>query len=696
MRRWLVISLLVAGAWTTPLSAQPRNDPESQTDREQPATPLTVIQVTATRRAESRLDAPVATTVLTREQLLERPAATVMQALHGEAGTFVQQTTPGQAIVIVRGLKGSEVLHLVDGFRLNNAIFRNAPNQYMALVDGQMLDAIEVVRGPMSALYGGDAMGGVVQLRTWDPRFDGERRGYQGSLRTLWSSADRGLLSRVEGAAGDQRFALSGGLTYQDVGELRSGGGERLAFSGFRAQGGNLKLTAQLGDNQQLLLQSQYFEQPSTPRHDELVPGFNQTNPGSAEFAFEPQARRFHQAQWTLSEPTALFDQLVLMGGRQSIRDDRRNRDFGSLNRDLERNTVTTDGFSVIADRAWRENRYLTYGVEWYRDHVASFRQRVNAASGAISPRPARFPDGSTMRQLGAFVQEDWQLTPSLDVLYGVRLSDVRTTLAPTGGVPGVTVDNQDLSGNLGLNFALREELRLVANVGRAFRAPNVFDLGVFGDRPGNRFQRPNPALEPETVLSVDAGVKFSGAEWSGELIGFRSNYRNKIVAVVTGEQTPSGRLVVESRNATRQTLTGLETRLDWRPAERLRGYATATWTRGDEILDGLRDPADRIPPLYGKAGVAWDLRADLALEGYAFYATRQARLSTRDRNDPRINPDGTAGWATLNLRLGWRPIDALEFGLRLENLADQRYREHGSGIDQRGRNAMVSVDWRF
>ena len=52
----------------------------------------------------------------------------------GSPGVFLQQTTPGQGAAIIRGLKGSEVLHLVDGFRLNNAIFRNAPTQYLALV----------------------------------------------------------------------------------------------------------------------------------------------------------------------------------------------------------------------------------------------------------------------------------------------------------------------------------------------------------------------------------------------------------------------------------------------------------------------------------------------------------------------------------------------------------------------------------
>ena len=114
--------------------------------------PLEEIQVTATRWPESTFNVPVATNVLDREEIRAATPQTVMELLRGRAGTYYQQTTPGQAVVIVRGLKGSEVLQVVDGFRLNNALFRNAPNQYIALVDSQMLGQLAVVRGPLSAL----------------------------------------------------------------------------------------------------------------------------------------------------------------------------------------------------------------------------------------------------------------------------------------------------------------------------------------------------------------------------------------------------------------------------------------------------------------------------------------------------------------------------------------------------------------
>jgi outer membrane receptor protein involved in Fe transport len=690
----VALSLVLAGAALAQAPA-PEEAPPAPQGRADGARKLEQVQVTATRRAESTLDVPQATTVVTQQQLRALAPQTVMDALHGEPGTFVQQTTPGQGVVIVRGLKGSEVLHLVDGFRLNNAIFRNAPSQYIALVDSQMLEGIEVVRGPMSTLYGGDAMGGVIQMRSWEPRFDDPHGGHEVRLRTLHASADESWLSRAEGAAGNERFVVSGGATSQDVGRLRVGGGDELPFTDFGARAADLKLRAVVADGHELILSAQYLKQPQTARFDELVPGFGQTEPTSAVFLFEPQARELHHLRYRGDFTTPAFDHLEAHLGRQRIRDDRRTRDFGSRNEDRERNQVETDGVSIQLDRSVGDH-YLTYGAEYYQDQVASTRQRRNVDSGALSTRAPRFPNGSTQDQLGLYASDDWPLSSRWDLNYGLRWSRIRVDLPPTGSTPGVTVDEDDVSGNAGVAFAISDALKWVANVGRGFRAPNVFDLGTFGSRPGNRFNIPNPDLKPETVVTVDTGLKFSGARADGELIAFRSDYDDKISSVLTGAVTESGQLVVQSRNATALALWGIEGGLNLRPRDDLRLYATATYTRGDERFDGDEYPADRIPPLFGKLGALWDVRDDVTLEGYAFYAAAQDRLSPRDAIDPRIDPDGTAGWATWNARVAWRPHDDLTLSLRLENLGDKRYREHGTGLDEPGFNAIATVDWRF
>ena len=265
-----------------------------------------------------------------------------------------------------------------------------------------------------------------------------------------------------------------------------------------------------------------------------------------------------------------------------------------------------------------------------------------------------------------------------------------------SGSVPGVSLKPDDLTGNVGMAFELTDDVRLVANLGRGFRAPNIFDLGVFGPRPGNRFSAPNPNLKPEYITSIDAGIKLGGGRFSGEFIAFRSRYRDKITSVLTGNRVGTA-LEVQNRNVARLDLWGIEAGARYRmPSPDVELYATATYTRGDEDATIGSMPADRIPPLFGKLGARWQISSAFNLEAYGLFATAQDRLSSRDGIDPRINPNGTAGWGALNARIAWRASKHLDLALRVENLGDKRYREHGSGLDEPGRNVILTADYRF
>ncbi len=331
----------------------------------------------------------------------------------------------------------------------------------------------------------------------------------------------------------------------------------------------------------------QYSEQPRTPRYDELTPGYGQTQPNSAVYWFEPQRRDFAQLRWRGSNPTSAWDSAEAQVGQQKIEDGRRNRDSGSNNEDRESNVDTSRGLAFQASKAVGASHHLTYGFDHYEDEVESSRTRTDIVTGATSVRAPRFPDGSTMSQAGAFVADDWSVGERLDVLGGVRWSMSRTRLPASGEFAATTVEDDGFTGNLGVACALTESVRLVANLGQGFRAPNVFDLGTYGDRPGNRFNVPNPDLEPEQVTTLDAGWKVLNDRLEGELIGYYSRYRDKITSVLTGEVTDSGRLVVQSQNAARLVLYGAEFALRHRLSDSVEWRTQLTWTHGEETFAG-------------------------------------------------------------------------------------------------------------
>jgi len=260
-----------------------------------------------------------------------------------------------------------------------------------------------------------------------------------------------------------------------------------------------------------------------------------------------------------------------------------------------------------------------------------------------------------------------------------------------------VRLKPDDLTGDIHFNYEIKPGLHLVSNIGRGFRPPNIFDLGTLGSRPGNRFNIPNADLKPESVWSYDLGIKSGGSRWEAELFIFYSDYKDKISSRFTGDLTPDGRFIVRSDNLNKVQLWGIESGLRYLFNDDVELYAVINYTHGEENdAVGVTVPADRIPPLNGRIGFTFNPGHGLRLEPYMDFAGEQDRLSPRDTSDPRINPAGTSGWATFNLLLSWQVIQRLELGLRLENLADNNYREHGSGIDAPGRNLGVWFNFLF
>jgi len=685
---------LMLWAFAPPLTAAEAADEEMEFTR-----PMESIVVTATRTQESVLDVAEAVSVVGAEEINRMAPELLAEMLRGVPGAFFQQTTPGQGIPIIRGLKGSQVLHLVDGMRLNNAFFRNAPNQYLGLVDAYATEQTEVIRGSVPSLYGADAMGGVLQILTAEPDFDTDQWSVGGRLYGSYNSVDSSLVGRAEAATGRNGNVLSAGITYQNHGDRKTGNGETVVPSGYRVKAADAKWRYDLNDRSELMLSAQYLEQPSTPRVDELVPGYGQDHPSSEQYEFTPNRREFLHARYRLDGLSRWFSHFEAHLARQVITDDRLTQDWGSAEITLESNESRLDGLTLQFNSPWGPgggpDRELVWGLEYYADKVSSSRFRMDEDTGESRPVRGRFPDDSTMDSAAVYASNRWQWE-RFTLNAGMRYSWFEISLPASVEVEAVKLEPSDLTGDVHLNYEVSPGIHLVSNIGRGFRPPNIFDLGTLGSRPGNRFNVPNPDLKPESVWNYDLGIKGSTARWQFEVFGWYSDYQDKISSRFTGEFTPEGRLVVRSDNLNEVTLYGIESGLRFIAADELELYAVVNYTHGKESDDDVTVPADRIPPLNGRFGLVYQANDKLRFEPYVDFASRQDRLSPRDESDPRINPFGTAGWSTINLLASWQATPDLELGLRLQNLGDKDYREHGSGIDAPGRNLGVWLNFLF
>ncbi len=649
------------------------------------------IQVTATRRPMQTSEVSSSLTIVGNEEIAAAKLLTDTLAM--QPGVFLQQTTPGQGAVIVRGLKGSEVLHLVDGMRLNNAIFRNAPTQYLALVAPGTLERIEVVRGAPASLYGSDAVGGVVQAISRIPGFD--EKGIRRDATIAFDTADLARIIRASVDFGDDQIAALISGEYLSSGNRRTGQGSRVGPSGYESKGGRIALAVTPDKEQSWLFDLQVAEQPMTPRYDELVAGFGQTEPGSSEFWFAPNQRVFghiqHVRQDWLMDATWSFDL-----GWQRIVDDRISRGFQSTTRRYEANSSDLFGLTI---NVAGENAIGSWvaGAEAYHDRVASERTEEELTTGQLMSASARFPDGSTMDQAAIFGNVLRHVGDRNTISGGIRFSTISTRLAATAAAVSTTSAQNDISADLGWMLELTERTQITANLGYGFRAPNVFDLGTLGERPGNRFNIPNTELKSERITQVDMGIRRQGETVNFDLVLFGLHYTDRISSILTGAVTTDGRNITQSQNIEEADIFGIEVFASWRLSPRLRADLVLNYLHGEQREPAAGAvPADRIPPLNGKLRFRYHWTDSLLVEPYLSFAGSQDRLSPRDVNDSRIDPTGTAGWVTANIMASWTVNESLFLTAQFENLLDQDYRVHGSGIDAAGRNLFVSMRWRW
>jgi outer membrane receptor protein involved in Fe transport len=654
---------------------------------------LDEILVTATRRTVSIAEVSSGLTLIDGASVREQKLVT--DALDVQVGAFLQQTTPGQGAAIIRGLKGSSILHLVDGMRLNNAIFRSAPTQYFALVPTGAVERIEVLRGTPASLYGSDAVGGVVQLVTRVPEFDTDETSYRGEVYAAYDTADLGRMLSGTMDAGNSRIATTLSADLLDTGDRRTGGGDRVGPSAYESRALRWALAGSPDDSRSWLFDVHYLEQPETPRVDELVPGFGQAEPSSSEFVFKPNARTFVHGRYAHENGALGLDWSVDLAW-QRIDDDRTTRDFEATDRRRESNRSELYGFVVSGSRVTDSGSWVA-GVEAYLDEVSSSRSEESLLDGQVTELTPRFPDGSEIGRFALFGNTEHDITTRTILSGGLRVSHENVSLPETPVSVAATVNVTDASGDIGWLFNATESWQLVANAGFGFRAPNVFDLGTLGNRPGNRFNIPNPGLDSERVVQFDAGVRYSGDRARLELMLYTLDYNDRITSVLTGDVTPEGRDVVQSVNAAESTIRGFEAgaTFDLNGSMIVNAVLNYTWSE-QRISGSPTEPGDRIPPLSGRLELNYDAGGDARFDAWLKFAGEQDRLSARDARDIRIDPNGTSGWGILGARARWDMRGGWQFSLGVDNLLDKRYRVHGSGMDASGRNLMVSVRKTF
>lgn len=672
--------------WSLPLNA---NDP--------PPVELEPMVVVATRTPRPVDDVAGLVTVIDAGRLDAEQVRSIGDLTRYEVGISTESagTRFGIDGFNIRGIGGNRVAIEVDGVPLGDHFdIGSFASAGRALIDPELVQRVEILRGPASTLYGSDAIGGIAAFFTWNPadllHRSGDDRFYR--LRGGYHGADDSTFASALAATGGESASLLASLVYREGAELdNSVDAPARDRVDARQYAGFGKLVVPTGDTGQLTLTAAATHQQRESdlrsflgtgrfRSTTLLTGDDEQRRDrlTAEYRFGAIGAWVEEGALRLYQQATQTDQFTIE--ERAAQDTRRQRWFRYDQDTLGLEAELFRRFSALG----AEHR-LGYGIDLQQTDTEELRDALATdRAGAAATRtilgevfPVRdFPNSRTeeaalwiqdeiswdrLTLIPALRYEHYRLEPSPDAVYRADHPNLSV----------VSVSADELTPRLGLLYELGERTTAFGQYARGFRAPPFEDANIGLDIPLFNIRAiPNPDLVPETSDGFELGIRHRGERYRLELAAFYNAYDDFIETKVNlGPDPETGTLIFQSRNITDAEMHGVELRYEQRLDRWLDGLAyhgSAFWADGEDratgqALAGL-DPAGAV------AGLRW-VSGD---RRWRIDAIVHATGSKDDLDaDDQFIP---GGYGVFDLLAAWRPQPDLKLGLGLFNAFDRDY----------------------
>ncbi len=717
---------------------------------------LDSVTVSATRGETAVGDAPGSVAVIDRRQVEETLAADSRDLLRYEPGVYVASdpTRLGLGGFVLRGLGGNRVLTRVDGVPTAEQFSFGPLSAPPTFLDLEAVQTVEILKSSASALYGSDALAGVVSVATRDP---GD---YLGGARSAWGGrlgfdgrSERGSAS-LFGAFGGRSWQGSLTASFSQGGELDNQGevdsadfsrtaanpqdreeGQWLAKAMHLGSGSSwtrIGLEGYRGDTDTDVLSSQgvvdssslfppgstftvdtrVFDAVDTSERDRLSIEHGRTFPLLGDLT----GRLFFQQAEARQE--TLEHRVTVQGG--GFLGPLRTTEVARTGLfSFEQESLGGEAQAVRALGAAGRHR-LTYGVSYLVDRFDQLRDRedVNLATGRPVPGSLVFPTKyfpeSEVEQVGAFVQAEIELAGGrLQVIPGLRfdrfaLDADQTDSTYLSGNAGIDTpadsSDQAVSPRLGVVFAATERQTLMASWSQGFRAPPFSDINNgFTNVAQGYTTLPNPNLDPETSDSYELGWRLALPKGALSVAVFENRYEGFIDTIALGVNPTTGLLEFQPQNLSDVEISGVEVGGEARFGDfRLRGALSVI--EGEDQTTG--EPLTSVPPSKAVVGLAW--------RGFAGrFGTELAVTMADDKDEGDLDASGAPlfaapGYELVDWTASWRFSERFELFAGVTNLLDETYWDWGAArglpagstvLDRYsapGRSVTAALRWRL
>ena len=685
-RYTLVVERLGYGQATRQVNVAPGEAQRVEVAVSTAAVSLDPVVVTGTVSGRRGQDVLSPTSVISGAELERELGGTVAASVENTPGVAVSSIGPATARPVIRGLGGDRVLVLEDGQRPGD--LSSTSGDHAVAVEPLTARRFEVVRGPMSLLYGSSALGGVVNVvREEIPNAIPEH--VHGLATVQGSTVDQGGGGGAFATTGIGRFALRAEGSVRGTGNVNTPGGElqntaartlSLAGGGAYVGGwGHAGAAYRFYDNEYGIPGGFVGAHPNgvdieMRRH--AVRGEAEVHPGPVLSTVRATAGFTDYRHYELEQGGRIgtvFDQELVVGELVG-----RHEPVGLL------------GEGAVGVRA--QYRDIQTGGSLRTPSTYDYNVAAYAVE-ELGQGPLRFQAGARFdwaryvpRETDAFVSVGGEQIPVRERTFGA------------------------VSGSLGLLYALREDVRVGASVSRAYRTPDFNELYSNGPHlAANSYDVGDPTLEQETGVGIDAFVRVSRNRVSAEVAAFRNHLNGYIFPSSRGrvERGLQGGVPLFQYTNEDAVFAGVEGEAEWAVAPHLLLDATFSYVSAEFTSDRQPIPvfagtdttliaASRfppfIPPLNGRLGARYE-RSSYFTGGGARFAAEQDRVGDFE--------DATAAYVVADFNTGFRFAQAGRLHtltLRVDNLFDTEYRDHLSRVKaimpEPGRN--VSLLYRF
>ncbi len=700
---------------------------------------LDEVTVSASRFAEMKKFVPQQVQTVSSEKIKFMNQQTTAEMLTHTGNVMVQKSQLGGGSPVIRGFEANKVLIVVDGIRMNNAIYRGGHLQNVLSMDNSILAKTEILFGPSSVLYGSDALGGVMSFYTKKPELSTGKTKFSGNGFMRYSTAYNEKSGHVDLSVGGKKIGSLTSFTFSDFGDLRQGSkyysqfpdwGKR-SFYVERINGVDSMITnsnpnkqVQTKYRQYDLLQKFLFKTGKTEhvlnfqfsttgdvfRYDRLTEKTDAGIAKNAQWYYGPQKRLL--AAWHVNLPAVkIYDAGTVTTAYQDIEESRHNRGFKSSK--LNHRTEKVNVFSINADfkKNIKTNEF-SYGAEFVYNKVNSSAFFENISTGQKGALDTRYPDGGSNTQSYA--------------AYGTWLHKFGKTIIINGGFrysfnrlyskfidktffpfpfDEIEQKNSSLTGNMGIIFLPEGGWRIAALVSSGFRNPNVDDMSKVFESGNGTLIIPNPNIKPEKTFNYEASVSKSFSnKYQISTTFWYSNYNDALstdFSTYNGSSTifynGSTSQVVKVVNKNKAYVWGISGTVAGDINEHFSFSTVLNYTYGRIKESPMDYPLDHIAPVFGRTSF-FTRFGNFKGEVFTLYnaAKDSSNYNLRGEDNQIYSADPkrgyTPGWITANLRASYTINKYAMVQLALENIFDKYYRVFASGLSAPGRNFVITL----